>query len=243
MLWLERWPSACPATTCRWRRMHPCTSCWPSSISRVRARGREGIATCSTYLRNFRGRSWWRCVGRGGAGGFDERQLRIRLCSLVAAPTGAGERVLYSSFIVKINSRSKAQERVLVITDQAVYNVLPSDYSKCKRRIEFELLESVTMSQISEEFVLHVPSQYDYRLHSLRKKEIVECLKRAYQGALRADLPVHLTTEAKLNDICVKKRMSKKQRDILQVRAAPHTRTQLASTRCSRPRVARADGA
>ena len=35
------------------------------------------------------------------------------------------------------------------------YNLLPNNYSRCKRRIELEKVAGITASQISDEFVLH----------------------------------------------------------------------------------------
>merc|ERR1711969_257341 len=79
--------------------------------------------------------------------------------------------------VVKINPRERPQERVLLITNKAVYNLLPTDYGKCKRRMPFEILDYVTVSAISDEFVLHCPTEYDYRLMSLRKRKVMECLE------------------------------------------------------------------
>ena len=94
---------------------------------------------------------------------------------------GKPEEVRFSDFIVKINPQEKPQERVLLITNKAIYNLLPSDYGRSKRRIAIEMLGMVTVSQLSDEFVLHVPSEYDYRLMSLRKREVIECLQQCYK--------------------------------------------------------------
>jgi hypothetical protein len=67
------------------------------------------------------------------------------------------EQVKFSDYILKINSRGREQERVLLATDAALYNLKATDYSKCKRRIPYDLLDSMTMSEISDEFVLHIP--------------------------------------------------------------------------------------
>lgn len=36
----------------------------------------------------------------------------------------------------------------------------PNDFAKCKRRIAIENIVSVTVSQASDEFVVHVPDEY-----------------------------------------------------------------------------------
>lgn len=73
------------------------------------------------------------------------------------------ETVVFSDFVIKINRKEKEQTRVILLTNKAVYNLLPSAYGKCKRRIAIESIASITVSSISDEFVLHVPEEYDYR--------------------------------------------------------------------------------
>ena len=67
------------------------------------------------------------------------------------------ETVIFSDFVMKVNTWSRLQERTLMITTKAVYNLLPRDYSKCQRRIPLEMISGVTASQVSDEFVLHIP--------------------------------------------------------------------------------------
>ena len=81
------------------------------------------------------------------------------------------EKVIYSAKLIKINRKGKEQDRVLLITDKAIYNLIPSDFSKCKRRIDIESIESITISTISEEFVIHIPDEYDYRFKLLSKSK------------------------------------------------------------------------
>lgn len=76
------------------------------------------------------------------------------------------ERVKLSQLLIKINKRGREQSRVLLITDKAVYNLMPRDYSKCKRRIRLEAIAAVTFSETNNEFALHVPEEYDYRYKS-----------------------------------------------------------------------------
>ena len=46
------------------------------------------------------------------------------------------ETVYFSDFIIKINPQGRPQERLLLISNKAVYNLMPNDYKKCKRRVE-----------------------------------------------------------------------------------------------------------
>jgi len=90
------------------------------------------------------------------------------------------EQVMFSGKLVKINKRGKEQDRVLLITDKALYNLKPKDYGKCQRRIDLERIVSVTYSSASDEFVFHIPEEYDYRYKSDNQKRIIEILSDVY---------------------------------------------------------------
>lgn len=87
------------------------------------------------------------------------------------------EIVKFSDFVIKINRKEKEQTRVMLITNKAIYNLMPNNYGKCKRRISVDELGSITASGISDEFVLHVPSEYDYRFKSAKKDTICKILQ------------------------------------------------------------------
>ena len=91
------------------------------------------------------------------------------------------EQIVFSDHVTKINRRDKEQVRVLLITTRAIYNLLPTNYSKCKRRIPVTLLSSITVSQLSDEFVLHIPDEYDYRFKSGKRDKIAEVINRMYK--------------------------------------------------------------
>lgn len=57
--------------------------------------------------------------------------------------------------IFKFNDYKKKQERGLLITNQAVYNLKGTDI---KRRIEADKIKAISFSKIGSEFILHVPS-------------------------------------------------------------------------------------
>ena len=73
------------------------------------------------------------------------------------------ERIRYLSTVNKRNKKGKMQLRLLCVTDAAVYN-FNSDGQKLKRRIPLELITSITRCELSSQFLLHVPSEYDYDL-------------------------------------------------------------------------------
>ena len=125
------------------------------------------------------------------------------------------EEVQFSDFVVKINPKGVPQERVMMITNLAIYNLMPKDYKICKRRVLLQDLGGVTASTKNDEFVLHVPKEYDYRMMSLRKREIIDCLK-ALWGALKNDaqMPVEFSSQASLKDVCVTKKQAKKNKKL-----------------------------
>jgi len=91
------------------------------------------------------------------------------------------EIVKFSDFVMKINKREKEQTRVMLITNKAVYNLMPNNYGKCKRRIAVDEIGSITGSSVSDEFVLHVPSEYDYRFKSAKKEIICKVIQDLFK--------------------------------------------------------------
>ena len=75
----------------------------------------------------------------------------------------------------------KRQERELLVTSKAIYNISDDSLtgfmsmfcigSKVRRRIDIRKLTAITISTLSSEFVLHIESEYDYRLASDSKRE------------------------------------------------------------------------
>lgn len=87
------------------------------------------------------------------------------------------EKVIFSDLIVKINRKGKEQHRTIMITNKAVYNLVPNSYGSCKRRVELSKIISVTVSSVTDEFVIHVPEEYDYRYKSSKKECILASLQ------------------------------------------------------------------
>jgi len=96
------------------------------------------------------------------------------------------EVVIYSNLVVKINKKGREQTRVFLVTNKAVYNLLPKKFT-CKRRIKIDDIASVTLSSKSEEFALHIPTEYDYRFKSKEKKTIGKVLKQAFEAIQKAN--------------------------------------------------------
>lgn len=90
------------------------------------------------------------------------------------------ESLLWSGDCLKVNYRGKRQARNFIITDSKVYNIgkkgnfLMSFFSSpLKRTFKIEDIRAITYSAISNNFVMHIPSEYDYYLCTPDKDEFL----------------------------------------------------------------------
>ena len=143
--------------------------------------------------------------------GEDARVLRLlAAASLKAGDTGGGaaggerdgrERVLFSDVAVKINRKGQHQQRALVVTTRALYNMGAQAAGRAvKRRIALAAITHITVSALSNELVVHVPSEYDYRYSCGRKIEAIDAVLLAVAQRLGAQLDVAVTEDASLKD-------------------------------------------
>ena len=89
------------------------------------------------------------------------------------------EIIQFSDKILKINKYGFKQERNILLTDKAIYNLKKLSL---KRRIDFKTIEGITVSKISDEFVIHCKDiNYDYQFLSPRKKTIIEIIAKYYK--------------------------------------------------------------
>lgn len=124
------------------------------------------------------------------------------------------EVVIYSSELVKINKKGREQTRIFLVTNKAVYNIVPGKKKNCKRRIKIDDIASVTISTKSEEFALHIPTEYDYRFKSKDKAQIGKVLKQAFKKIQEANnsdsmLPVNTVDKETLWGQTVTKEQAK----------------------------------
>lgn len=118
------------------------------------------------------------------------------------------EEVLFSDFVIKINRKGKEQTRTILITNHAVYNLMANNYSKCKRRIVHSEIAAITTSTTTKEFVLHVPSSYDYRYKSAKKDQIVQILTSKI-GCDKQQIVHKAIDEPSLSEVTVTKTQSR----------------------------------
>ena len=93
------------------------------------------------------------------------------------------ETLLWSGDVLKINFKGKRQARDFIITDNKVYNVgkkgnfIMNFFSKpIKRSFKIEDIKAVTYSAISNNFIMHIPAEYDYYLCTPDKDEFIRYL-------------------------------------------------------------------
>jgi len=84
------------------------------------------------------------------------------------------EKVLFVDKITKINSWGMRQKRLFAITTNAMYNL--TDRFEVRRRVPLEKIRGITKSQNSNEFVVHIPTEYDYWFESTDREHVLECL-------------------------------------------------------------------
>ena len=88
------------------------------------------------------------------------------------------EPILFSDKIIKKNRFGFNQERNLIITNKALYNLKKKDL---KRRILLIMIRGITISSLNDEFIIHCnDSEYDYHYSSNRKKIIIEIISKYY---------------------------------------------------------------
>ena len=84
------------------------------------------------------------------------------------------EKLYYSDVITKINHYGLSQERSIILTDVALYNMKKKEL---KRRIPYKEILGITFSNLSNEFVIHGNNcQYDYHYNSQDKTLIISLI-------------------------------------------------------------------
>jgi len=111
------------------------------------------------------------------------------------------ETVVFSDYVTKINRKGKAQERAFAVTDRAVYNM--GKGKTVKRRIDLAKIDGITQSSISDEFVIHVSSEYDYRLTAAKKREMMDAIVEAQERLGVAPVVVASNAKPQLKDVAV----------------------------------------
>jgi len=119
------------------------------------------------------------------------------------------EEIQFSDKINKINKYNWWQERNIIITDKAIYNLKKLSL---KRRIDLKTLIGITISKNSEEFVLHCKNiDYDYHYSSPRRKIIIEIISKNYEINVEQEIKLFELMDKNLNDYVTSKEEKEKQ--------------------------------
>lgn len=118
------------------------------------------------------------------------------------------EVLLYSDKIIKINRYNMSQDRQIVITNKAVYNFKKKEL---KRRIELNKIRGISISKLTDEFVIHgSDSEYDYDYVSSKRRGIIEIVGAAYLKETQSDLILCLLDDKSLKNVVTLKAEKKK---------------------------------
>ena len=119
------------------------------------------------------------------------------------------EEIQFSDKINKINKYSWWQERNIIITDKAIYNLKKLSL---KRRIDLKTLIGITISKNSEEFVIHCKNiDYDYHYSSPRRKIIIEIISKNYEINIEQEIKLFELQDKNLNEYVTSKEEKEKQ--------------------------------
>jgi hypothetical protein len=100
------------------------------------------------------------------------------------------ENIIFSDTVTKIATDKlfgKSQERKMLITNQAIYNIKGDN--EIKRRIRIEDIRGITVSRASDQFIVHCNQhEYDYLYVSKSRKKIIKVLQNLYEAVSGKDL-------------------------------------------------------
>ena len=124
------------------------------------------------------------------------------------------EDIYYSGKILKVRQGifSSNQERNIVITDKALYNL---KIKEKKRRIEIENLAGVTISRLTDQFIVHCKNdEYDYLYISPNRLKIIEILEAVYEACVQNELLFYIANDKDLTKYVINKAERKKNKNI-----------------------------
>jgi len=118
------------------------------------------------------------------------------------------EKLYYSDVITKINHYGLSQERSIILTDVALYNMKKKNL---KRRMPYKEILGITFSNVSNEFVVHGnQSQYDYHYNSKDKNLIISLITYFYDEQNNSLLKLCEVSEKSLKNFVTGKKEKQK---------------------------------
>mmetsp|Transcript_10194 Transcript_10194/g.11104 ORF Transcript_10194/g.11104 Transcript_10194/m.11104 type:complete len:210 (+) Transcript_10194:60-689(+) len=126
----------------------------------------------------------------------DQDYGKLGGCLSLSKKLGVDEKILFSENVVKYNPRNKGQNRLILVTNQALYNIKPGfsfflrTRYRIKRRIPLKTISRVTKSLFSTECLFSIMNERDYRLKADHCNELVELISDLFTEKLSEDLEV-----------------------------------------------------
>ena len=127
------------------------------------------------------------------------------------------EDIYFSDKLIKIRSGifSSHQERNILITNLALYNLKGKEK---KRRIEIEDICGITISNQSDDFIIHgKDEEYDYLLSTPNRFKLIEILQAVYESSTGEELLFTIKNEKDLSKYIVGKQERKKDKDLIKI--------------------------
>ena len=114
------------------------------------------------------------------------------------------EKLYYCDKVTKINHYDMSQERMLILTDKALYNLKKKDL---KRKLEYTSIQGITISKLTYEFVVHgMDSEYDYDYISQDRGLIVALIAIYYKVCTGNQLKICSVEEKSLKNFVTSKK-------------------------------------
>ena len=121
------------------------------------------------------------------------------------------ENIEFSDKILKVNKFGFKQERNIIITNKALYNLKKATL---KRRIDLKAIKGITLSKTSDEFIIHCSDEdYDYQYISVKKKTIVEVLAKYYYNINGQELKLFELNVSSLSTFVTSKKEKTKEKN------------------------------
>jgi hypothetical protein len=121
------------------------------------------------------------------------------------------EIVIFSAKLQKINVRKKKQERLILLTNKNLYNLkdggfltgalsIFSSSGMIKRKIPLNKIKAIVYAKLGNEFVINVPSEFDWRIISEKKDIIIVQLLHALSLNGNESLLFYFNNEIELHN-------------------------------------------
>ena len=127
------------------------------------------------------------------------------------------EKIFFSYILIKKNFSffTKSQDRIIIITNKAVYNFKENDM---KRRIRIEDIIGITISRFSDQFIIHGNyNEYDYLLIYGNRKKLIKILQILHVSLTNKDLLFCKKREKDLSKFIVTKNERKKNQNLFKI--------------------------